>query len=490
MLVFVALMWPLRHGFTDDGFIHIQYARNIATSGEYSFNPGHVSFGTTSPLWVIVLAAIGRVFGAGEGLIVWSRVLSWAAGIGSLWAMRVLAGRLRLDTWATSLAVIALAAHAWHVRWTALSMETSSSVLAVIAVAIAALGAHEDSRRAWLLGVCMALASLIRPEAYLLVPVYGVAFALTPGRRWGCLARTLIAFAALVLPWLVFAKVHIGHFLPNTAGAKSGGFDVHPAALAARFQPIAKIVGASEGLFVIAIVVALFTRRFRSVLVDGGRLFLLLWVVALPVAYAVLDIQVLSRYLLLTSPITIVLGFVALQSLFDREGAFSFDGRRVTVAVTTLTVCFNMVLYFGVVLKPSREFSYDLTHRLKSLALFIHDNSDDDAVVAAADIGYLAFYSRRYVLDLGGLVDDVTSRLCQSHPYEEIVEEGLFLDLPEYPRVAYFIDRELLPNRFDGRTVKGYRFESLRVDEIRNLGIRKPGPIFYTLYRLRRDDDA
>ena len=64
-LVFVALMWPLRHGFTDDGYIHIQYARNIATAGEYSFNPGHVSFGTTSPLWVIVLAAFGRIFGAG-----------------------------------------------------------------------------------------------------------------------------------------------------------------------------------------------------------------------------------------------------------------------------------------------------------------------------------------------------------------------------------------------------------------------------------------
>ena len=49
----VGLMLPLRGGFTDDGFIHVQYARNLMTRGEYSFNPGETSFGTTSPLWVM-----------------------------------------------------------------------------------------------------------------------------------------------------------------------------------------------------------------------------------------------------------------------------------------------------------------------------------------------------------------------------------------------------------------------------------------------------
>ena len=52
--VLLLLLMPLRGGFTDDGFIHIQYANNVIERGEYSFNPGEVSFGTTSPLWVMV----------------------------------------------------------------------------------------------------------------------------------------------------------------------------------------------------------------------------------------------------------------------------------------------------------------------------------------------------------------------------------------------------------------------------------------------------
>ena len=56
LLLFLALLAPMRDGFTDDGFIHIQYARNIIDRGEYSFNPGEVSFGTSSPLWVMELA--------------------------------------------------------------------------------------------------------------------------------------------------------------------------------------------------------------------------------------------------------------------------------------------------------------------------------------------------------------------------------------------------------------------------------------------------
>ena len=75
LLVLLALVLPHRDGFTDDGYIHIQYARNIVTRGEYSFNPGEVSFGTTSPLWVMIHAAVGRVLGTGEVLITTSRVL-------------------------------------------------------------------------------------------------------------------------------------------------------------------------------------------------------------------------------------------------------------------------------------------------------------------------------------------------------------------------------------------------------------------------------
>ncbi|HXS10765.1 MAG TPA: hypothetical protein VN852_12350, partial [Candidatus Krumholzibacteria bacterium] len=84
LLLLLALMLPLRGGFTDDGFIHVQYARNLMTRGEYSFNPGETSFGTTSPLWVMALAVLARPFSDGHALVVAGQTLSWLAAFAAV----------------------------------------------------------------------------------------------------------------------------------------------------------------------------------------------------------------------------------------------------------------------------------------------------------------------------------------------------------------------------------------------------------------------
>jgi hypothetical protein len=199
--------------------------------------------------------------------------------------------------------------------------------------------------------------------------------------------------------------------------------------------------------------------------------------------------------MLLTAPFTIVLGLGGLEDWFSRDPSRAPGAARARTAVAAATasaVVLNIIFYFAVVLPPSAAFSRDLSRNLKGLALYLKDHSEKGAVVAAADIGYLAFYSERRVLDLGGLVDNETLKLREAHTYEEIVDRGLYLALPKYPRVDFFVDRERAANRFGGKVLAGYRFESVYVTEVRNLGIRKPGPFFYTLYRLtpERDEDA
>ncbi|MFQ5510767.1 MAG: hypothetical protein ACE5EO_02860 [Candidatus Krumholzibacteriia bacterium] len=491
VVVFVSLMLPLWGGFTDDGYIHIQYANNIITRGEYSFNPGEVSFGTTSPLWVMAHAAIGKLAGGGERLMATSRVLSWLGGIVSVVLIYVLARAMGLGPWMAWLCTLAFGAHAWLVRWTALAMESSSAVAALTATGIASLGAFQDERRAWRLGFFMAVASLLRPEAYLLLPVYLGTVLLQRRRvRAACVVRTVAIYAALLVPWLLFARLHIGAFLPNTAGAKSGGLVLNPVVLLEKLIPIAKIVASAEAIPVLLIIAAVVVLKRKSRVLSVESRFLATWIVTLPLAYAVFDIQVLSRYMLLTSPFVVVLGYVALD---ECSGALAWVRQRrraVAAAVTLAAVGLNVVLYFQVVVGPSRAFSSDLTHGLKELGTFLDRNAPADAVVAAADIGYLAFYSHRRVLDLGGLVEDVTARLRARYTYEEIVDRGLYLGIPAYPRVDYFIDRVKVAERFDGSVINGHRFEALRVTRVRNLGIKKPGPFYYTLYRLEPVEDG
>lgn len=482
------MLVPLRDGFTDDGFIHIQYAKNLILRGEYSFNPGTLSFGTTSPLWVMLLAALGRLFGSGDNLIVISRVLSWLAGVGAVLAMYRLGRAFGLSRFFAHLCVIALAGHMWHARWTALSMETSTAVFAVVAVGVASAGALSDNRRALFLGLFMALASLVRPEAYLFLPLYLAVVVTSHDRTAACVGKTLAMSAALIVPWLLFARFHVGSFLPNTAGAKSGGLVLNPLTFAHKLEPIVKITASAEGLFVLLIVLSLILLRLRARVLSERCRLALLWIIALPAAYVIFDIQVLSRYMLLTSPFVIVLGVTALSDILD---TYRISRKRwIAGGVTAATVVVNVALYVAVVIPPSRAFSHDLTTRLRDLGVFLKDNSSPGAVVAAADIGYLAFYSERHVLDLGGLVENVTHDLREKYDYEEIVDRGMFLELESYPRVDFFIDRVKTPNRFDQKELAGYRFESIRVEEIDNLGIRKPGPFFYTLYRLHPLIDA
>jgi hypothetical protein len=493
LIVFVSLAMPLRSGFTDDGFIHIQYANNIISRGEYSFNPGETSFGTTSPLWVMVQAFLGKMLGGGAAMVTTSRVVSWIAALLSLVFLFLLARKSGLSPWVSYFCVLAFATHAWFVRWSALGMETSSAVLVITAAGIASLDAQRNERGAMLLGFFMAIASLIRPEAYLFAPVYFASVVIRGrGARWGLAARTGLIYGALMIPWLVFAKIHIGSFLPNTASAKSGGHVLNPNVMLAGFESVLKIVGSVEAIPVLLIVSTLIIRRARSVLLTPRFCFFVMWVIALPAAYVLFDIQVLSRYMLLISPFVFVLGFISLDELvvaFHRTIRFR---RAAVVIMAGLIVVVNATFYFIVVLPPSRAFSYDLTHTLRGLAVYLNENSESGTVVAAADIGYLAFYSKRWVLDLGGLVDTETAKLREAHPYEEIVDEGLYLDLPKYPHVDYFIDREKTADRFDGRVLRGYRFRKMKTVEIANLGIRKPGPFFYTLYHLERvaDDTA
>lgn len=42
----------------DDAYIHLTYARNLAGTGTFCFNPGEASLGTSSPLWVLLIAPI------------------------------------------------------------------------------------------------------------------------------------------------------------------------------------------------------------------------------------------------------------------------------------------------------------------------------------------------------------------------------------------------------------------------------------------------
>ena len=137
-----------------------------------------------------------------------------------------------------------------------------------------------------------------------------------PLPNWRTVLTAVVVMGALVLPWLAFAKWHIGSFLPNTAGAKSGGLVTDPALFVRKLTVPVKIIAGSQGMAALAMLADLLVSRRRAFVLAPQFRFAALWMVALPLAYVIGDIQILSRYLLLITPAVCAGGWMAMESMW------------------------------------------------------------------------------------------------------------------------------------------------------------------------------
>ncbi|MEZ4649962.1 MAG: hypothetical protein R3E97_14465 [Candidatus Eisenbacteria bacterium] len=235
-VLLAAVLWPFRGYVTDDTFIHLQFARNLAQGHGFAFEAGRQVYGFTSPLWVILLGAADALGLPGLGT---ARALGLVFTVASIAGVRALAREWMSDGRFVWTATIAWAFDAWLLRWTYSGMETSLAVAAVVwaFVLLARARAGRGSTFAALAGA--ALVGVVRPEGLALVFLVwadltffavGGAAAFsdrTPAARRPLLRTALLGWVpvfAVLGPWLVFAWVTFGQVLPSTIAAKSPKF--------------------------------------------------------------------------------------------------------------------------------------------------------------------------------------------------------------------------------------------------------------------------
>ena len=195
----------------DDAWIHLQFARNLAEGAGFSFNPGASVAGSTAPLWTLLLAAGAAAFSPSLGM---AKAFGVAATLGAAILTRraALAWGARADV-----ALVAAVALLWTgpVAWGALSgMEVA---LAAFLVAAALLAHAHD--RLLVSSACAALAVLARPEAVLLIPLLVLARRLTLRRA----AAFALVTVVTVAPAALFSLWTVGTLYPATAAAKVEG---------------------------------------------------------------------------------------------------------------------------------------------------------------------------------------------------------------------------------------------------------------------------
>lgn len=516
--LFIGLVIPLRGALVDDTYIHLVYARNLSDTGELSFNRGDPTYGSTSPLWVVLLAGIHSI---GGDLLVWCRVLSWIFAIFSIALLYYLVLKMSGRISAAVAGSFMLASEAWFVRWSAVGMETSFAVFVILAVLVSALSSTRSASRSLLFGALLFVAVLARPEALLLVPLSVLAFLLTPRekKRYGLL--WLLVFMPLFIIWLFLIKGHTGTFLPLTAGAKQGRPDLSLALFRRALVPV-KIMGTTLVLpwiailagFCIGIVrdrsfLSFFLPAERSTPVHrgaarpqqrkslgiwsgkeriipppggsrAGLLLIIMWIFALPLVYVIFDFQVLSRYLLPIAPVVISLGTVSWLKITGLAWKSAGVRKIAFVLFTVFVILENVLFYSIVVVPPTAGFSKGMQGILVGIGEWLRMNSAERVLVATPDIGAVGYYSERRILDLGGLITPELNTMRQIVDVDTIIEDGLYLRFEP----DFLVDRHEEPARFSGRILKGVRFVPVMQGTVPNLGIRKPYPVVYTLYRL------
>jgi len=206
----------------DDAYIHFRFVQNLATGHGFAFNPDQPVPGSTSPLWVLLLAVPTAC-----GAPVW--ISAKVCGILFLIVSAVLAWRLAARYIAVPVAawtVGALTALDGRLLWAAPSgMEVTLFTALSLAAFLARPARGSDrttlKRRVLLVAALCGLATLARPEGYLLTAVLFGDLLVRVRPPIVAVLSALALYVALTAPYNVFALLTTGHPLPTTFYAKS-----------------------------------------------------------------------------------------------------------------------------------------------------------------------------------------------------------------------------------------------------------------------------
>ncbi len=537
--VFAVAGYAMRGYITDDTFIHLRYAENLLEYGEFSFNPGQHSYGATSPLWIFGLALLLKL---GLSPFAAAAVLGGLSGLFVLILVDKILSRLTFHEGWKALFLVAVVTDTWFVRWSWSGMETPLAT-AMLLVLLWPLFSGRDV--AWGLtrgplwhrylawGGAAGLAGLVRPEFMLIGPLalplllwfeYFRAGAM--GGHEACFRarphKPIIAAASgwlmVVGPWLIYAWFAFGRILPGTASAKSSGAAANPLVVLGYLWQAVKMLGAVQGVMWVGLLVligfvlirnsrvgesGLWPRPYREseeaepAAGDGpwsvwGPVTLVgiavVWTVALLGGYALRQVWIISRYVSPLAPVLLLaMGLIAewlmRGTAIDKRSLWI--GRRIIFGFVALNIAFNVWLFTTQVVPHARQFPVGVRECYLDLGHWLRDNTPDDAVIAALDIGAVGYASERQVLDLMGLVSPEVLEVGLELGFEEMVTSGAWLRLgPDGSHPDYFVDRAEGEPRWSGRTVQGVHFELLKTCEISGVGLRESQPWTVALYRL------
>ncbi len=223
--IFARLLPGLR--IIDDSFITFRYARNLLAGQGFSYNPGEMVLGTTTPLYTLVLVALGALTGGPQANFPFLAVLVNALADAGVCILLYKLGQRLLQPLTGLTVALVWAIAPYSVTFAIGGLETSLYIFLLTLTTWAYLEKH---RR--ITALAAALAILTRPDAILLLGPLAldrIFRALRPGKtnlhasEPLRISEVLIALLPVLL-WYGFAWLYFGSPFPHSVQAKLAAY--------------------------------------------------------------------------------------------------------------------------------------------------------------------------------------------------------------------------------------------------------------------------
>jgi hypothetical protein len=226
LIVVIALTARLLPGVRgiDDASITFRYARNLLSGNGFVFNPGEQVQGTTTPLYTLVMAAIGAAAGGASAPFPQIALLvNTLADCATCYLLLRLGRRLGAERIGLAAALL-WAVEPYSVTFAIGGLETSLFVLLLTGTTLA----YVEKRRIPT-ALCAILAILTRPDAVLLVGPLILDRLFRAWRRGENLeVGEVLTFLLPGLAWGAFATWYFGSPIPHSVIAKLAVYRLEP----------------------------------------------------------------------------------------------------------------------------------------------------------------------------------------------------------------------------------------------------------------------
>ncbi len=418
----------------DDSFITFRYAENIASGKGFVYNEGERVLGTSTPLYTLLLALLVKL---GMPIVLVARIINIGADCltGVLLFFLLREFKLGVATFAAFFYVLFPRVIVWSVS----GMETSLYVLFIVASLY-----YYSKENFNLTFLFLGLTFLTRVDGIILGLAILVHFVLRYKRFP---TKIVLGSLGVVLPWLIFSFVYFGSPVPNSVPGKRALYsatiwETPKWRIFWEFLFLKTKIGwPLLGLSLAGAYRVLTKAKAYSIIILWTFLYFFFFFFAETKLHMWYYVPFYLGYLILVA-LGLDLAFEKTAEIWRKRLDHSRHKTRIFLSLKTFkTTLLSVVLiisgfiYFQQMERTFRLVTAEqivLEDIHKQIGLWLLEGTQPDDTVCAEDIGYMGYYSRRYILDQDGVVSS------QAVPFNKNRDR---LGLLKAYRPSYFLIR-------------------------------------------------